>query len=286
MFNIRNLNIPQLYFRGMWILALVLYIVIPLKSTVLNYIYLGIVIFTILSFAVVYANLIIVKKETVRISFKSNNVIFMLIIAVVALSMATGSEKLDIERVTSILGYLEMFMAIIIVNHMSHSDSDRRFVFIINILISAVFIVLSRTKYAYSGVLDSLYLGYANPNQTAIFLFMSTAILTVFINILKSKILKAAVIGLCLYNTYLLYLTNSRTCIVTSVILLVFAFAFGGKKIKHDLYLTTFTKIYSKWNKVLIMNGYNNKTSRRKYENIHIIGTIYDSLGRRQRHLP
>lgn len=35
----------------------------------------------------------------------------------------------------------------------------------------------------------------------------------------------------------------------------------------------------------LIMKGYNNKTSRRKYENIHIIGTTYDSLGRRQKAL-
>ena len=60
-------------------------------------------------------------------------------------------------------------------------------------------------------------------------------------------------------------------------------YSFGGEKIKHDLYLPTFTKIYPKWNKVLIMNEYNNKTSRRKYENIHIIGTIYDSLGRRQK---
>ena len=53
---------------------------------------------------------------------------------------------------------------------------------------------------------------------------------------------------------------------------------------KPDLYLTTFTKIYSKWNKVL-MKGCNNKTSRGKYENIHIIGIAYDSLVRRQKAL-
>ena len=217
---LHHFNIIDFYFKLMWGLTLVLYIAIPLKSSFLNTIYLSIIGITLVSFffSVVYYLL----KRKVESIIRVDLILFFLIVALVAVSIFFGKRQVGKDEAKLILGYFEMFMSILILHLLSHNEENMKYLFRINILISVVFIILSLSKYAYSGVIrTSLYLGYSNPNQTGIFLFLNMTILLIMSIRLKKPFLRFLVYLICAYEFYLIVLTGSRSCVFTSVVLIV-----------------------------------------------------------------
>lgn len=67
-------------------------------------------------------------------------------------------------------------------------------------------------------------------NATGIYLLLNQAILIIFLPTIRNRNLRRFVTALCVYEEYLIYLTDSRTCVLVSV--LIVAYYFFGKKIE------------------------------------------------------
>lgn len=228
MFNFRKVHIPQLYFRTMWILALFLYILIPLKSALVGLIYKGIVLVSFGSFILLSAVSISRGRS---IWNKKHMVYFLLLLLAIALSFALHSGAMTFNvQIMGILGFLEMPLAVVLMDHVRYSEKNTRFILTVNIWMAVVFSLLSVSKYAYSGILDSLYLGYSNPNATGVYLLLNQAILIIFLPTIRNRNLRRFVTALCVYEEYLIYLTDSRTCVLVSVLIVVYYFF--GKRIQ------------------------------------------------------
>lgn len=150
-------------------------------------------------------------------------IILLALTILISLGLNDGAISLE-PHIIGILGFVEMPVAIMLVDHLDYDEKNRRFVLHINILIAVVFSILSMTKYAYSGILDNLYLGYSNPNATAIYLLLNQAILIMFLPTIRQLLLKFLIVGLCIYEEYLIYLTDSRTCLIVSLVMVVYFF--------------------------------------------------------------
>lgn len=229
----RYIHLPQLYFKGMWIFALLLFVLIPLQSSATSIVYKGIVLLTVGCFIILFAKTLhkfgsfIGSREMVCI---------ILLIGVILTSLMLNDGVISFDtHIMGILGFIEMPLAIMLMDRVDYNARNTRFVLYINILIAIVFSALSVSGYAYSGILDSLYLGYSNPNTTAIYLMLNQAILIIFLPMLKNIILKCFVIGLCIYEEYLIYLTDSRTCLIVSIVIVIYYF--WGRKIKIPKWL-------------------------------------------------
>ena len=213
--RLRHVYLPQVYFKAMWILALLLYILIPLQSGAVSLVYKGIVLITFGCFFILFVRRIDESRFFVG---SKEMTCFVLLVMTVLVSLLFGSGTITFDtQIMGMLGFIEMPIAIMLMDCVDYNEENAKFILYINILIAIVFSLLSMTKYAYSGILDSLYLGYSNPNATAIYLLLNQAVLIMFLPMLGKITLKVLVIGLCVYEEYLIYLTDSRTCLIVSI---------------------------------------------------------------------
>lgn len=227
MIDLRHVQVSNLYFRAMWIITVFLYILIPFGSGMLSSLYLSIIGITAFSFLCAVA--LLCKNNPSQFDLRIL-VLFLLIVVELLLSASFGRGELPLKDVViGSLGYLEMMMALIILNQLQYSRENTRFLLNVNIVIAIIFVILSRSGFAYSGRLPLLYLGYSNPNTTAIYLLLNQAILIMFLGDIQKWWLKCGVFVLCVYEVYLLSLTGSRTCLVASILIVVFYLS--GKKI-------------------------------------------------------
>ena len=165
----------------------------------------------------------------------------MMILAVITLlvlSMMLTAVKLTFSvHIMGAVGFLEMLLAIYIVDRIPSSESLHRFLLRINLVIALVFAVLSRTSYAYSHIIiDSLNLGYANPNATAIYLLMNVSLLLVYSFRIQKRLHKWALFALCAYLVYLIYETDSRTCLIAVAVIGIYTFTSPKWRIPNWLF--------------------------------------------------
>lgn len=260
----RYIHLPQLYFVAMWMFALLLYILIPLQSSIVGLVYKGIVLVSFGCFFVLFIKR--VNESRVFVGNKEE-VCFILLVMTVLTSLMSGSGMLSFDKhIMGILGFVEMPLAIMLMDCVSYNEENTKFVLYVNILIAVVFSILSMTPFAYSGILDCLYLGYSNPNATAIYLLLNQAILIMFLQMLGKTTLKCLVIGLCMYEEYLIYLTDSRTCLFVSIAIVVY-YLFG-KKIKIPKRIIIAAVLFP----LAFLFIYTNMYASGKYVDLQILG--------------
>lgn len=104
---------------------------------------------------------------------------------------------------------------------MKHVRWAKTAIFVGNFLFCFLHIGVSFTSLAYTrrveGVLQKEYymaLGYPNPNQTGMVLMAMFLILLVFIFKTRHKLLKLAGAGVAAYMAYMIWLTDSRACVL------------------------------------------------------------------------
>ncbi len=262
--KLKFLYLPQLYLKSMWILALLLYILIPLQIGAVSLVYKGIVLITFGCFFVLFVNRIDKSRFFVG---NRETACFLLLLFVVLVSLFLGSSPISFDvQIMGMLGFIEMPIAIMLLDCVEYNESNTKFILYINILIAVIFSLLSITKYAYSGILDSLYLGYSNPNATAIYLLLNQAILIMFLPKLDKKFMKIIVIGLCLYEEYLIYLTDSRTCLIVSLVIVVY-YLFG-KNFKIPKWIIFVAMIFP----LIFVILYTNLYSSGSFSDLQILG--------------
>lgn len=218
----RKSNLINIGFIIAWCLTLFLYIAIPLKNEgIMKLIYYSYYIVHTGMFVYIIVS-IVKRKRIVRYLLGDYICVVGIIVAIVFSAILTpGDFTLELQF-ANVLSYLSMIFSIININYIKLTNKTMSFLLIINVMIAFVFIGLSLSDYAYSGIIkSSLYLGYANPNATGIYLFLSVCFLTIFFRRADSFKLKIFIGVICLYLMYLIWLTDSRTCIFTGAAVLL-----------------------------------------------------------------
>lgn len=260
----RHVYLSQVYFKAMWVFALLLYILIPLQSGIVSLIYKGILFITFFCFVILFfkglnvSRFFVGSKETIYVMMLAMTIL-------ISLMFSSGTINFD-KHIMGILGFMEMPLSIMLMDCVDYNKTNTKFVFYINILIAIVFSILSVTKYAYSGIIDNLYLGYSNPNATAIYLLLNQTILIMFLPMLNKIMWKYFVVGLCIYEEYLIYLTGSRTCLFVSIIIVVY-YLFG-KNVKMPKWIIVVAMVFP----IIFILAYSNMYVGGKYEDLQILG--------------
>lgn len=267
--RIRYIHLSELYFRVMWIFALMLYILIPLQSGAVSFVYRGIVLIT---FGCCFLLFLMALRKN-RIFVRNKEIVYIILLVVtilISFLLNDGAISFD-PQIIGVLGFIEMPVAIMLMDCLDYSEKNTKFVLRINILIAIVFSILSVTRYAYSGILDSLYLGYSNPNATAIYLLLNQAILIIFLPTIRQLLLKCLIVGLCIYEEYLIYLTDSRTCLIVSLVMVVYFFF--GKNIKIPKWVIIVAMFFP----LVFLLTYSNMYASGKYMDLQILGKEFYS---------
>jgi hypothetical protein len=232
-----DLPVNTIIKRGFNILILfllILYIAIPFQNTtIMSFVYQGIVYINTLLFLIclLFGKQNSVKGVDLLLIFFS---IFSLFISI--LISKTTVNLLQVLPI--ILNYLGMFFMVFYIDYIRIDYKLINLIFIINILISILFIFLSLSPFAYSRILtdyNGLTLGFNNPNQTAMYLFLNLIVLIAAFNFYKNGIISIFLAGLSLYIGYLIYLTDSRACLLSTLLILIMNVR--NKKLKLNKFL-------------------------------------------------
>ena len=219
--NITRINA---FFKMMWAMILALVIAIPFEIMWLQhmcywtYIICNIVCFVMSIFEMNSND----KTKRVR---DINIILLTLLIIITYVSMNfTGTFSMNKENLIGYFNFLSIPIAMSYSNLVKTDRSTLKFVGVINIIISLLFVFFSRMDFAY--VLDgfeaeALTLGYSNPNFTSMMIFINTVFLLVVKELFNKHILKILIIALMVCNIYLIYLTQARSSLAAIAIVLV-----------------------------------------------------------------
>lgn len=220
-----KVNLLKDGFRLLWIIELILYFAIPFGITSLQRIcyYLFYVInFTLFMYIVI--NFSLNRLKLTRKMFYSFLLVILIIISLfISCIMNPTTFSLDVHF-SAIMNYLSLVFSIFYVNFIDLDANFKKFILRINIFIAILFCILSVSPYAYTHekLTESLNLGYSNPNATAIYIFLTIAVIFSFFNYVKLKKIKIFMLFLLGYLIYLVYLTESRTCMIVSILLVIY----------------------------------------------------------------
>lgn len=260
MSDLRYVSITQLYFRMMWWFTLLLYILIPLGGTGTGLVYKGIFGLTIGSFGIL--------AFTGRLQTSNRKLIsFCAICFVIFASLLSSSGAISFDnQIMGIAGFLEMFIAIMMVDMHPCSKSEMRFVFFINILISIIFCVFSVSSFAYRGQWGWLTLGFANPNMAGIYILFNQMILVINLGTIRRFIPKITIMGIIAYEFYLIYRTQSRACLLVSLVIVVYFFV--AKQVRIPKIIVVSVMLFP----LLFLVVYATLYSTGRYSDVMILG--------------
>ena len=224
--NMQSSNLTRInaFFKLMWIMILALFIAIPYKLEMLQRMcYWTYTVCNIVCFVLAVIDR---QKDEHERGKKDINILLisvLVIITYVALNF-TGTFEMDAENVMGYLSFLSIPVAMCYSSFIKTDRNNLKFIGVINIFISILFLVLSRMDFAY-GHDDlwnqSLTLGFANPNMVAMMIFINTVFLLVVKELFNKHILKILIVVLIVYNIYLIYLTQARSSLAAVVLVLV-----------------------------------------------------------------
>ena len=209
-------------YKLLWIFTLVLYIVMPFDNE-------GIQRICYYSFYVLnFALFLVAAANTLKLRDSKHHIVNLVLIVAIMVSIGISMTMTSVKMTFSVHGsaILGFLCTIVSVYYISYIPLDRKtlnFIFAINICIALVFVILSRSSFAYNGrIEDSLYLGYSNPNATAIYLFLCIIYLLILWSYLNKTKHKVILLCLIAYIVYLVYCTDSRTSMVVTIVVLIY----------------------------------------------------------------
>ena len=231
--NIQNSNTTHInvFFKLVWVMILALFVATPFKiEWLMRICHWTYILCNVVCFAITFLEQ---KKNTQEKEKYDLNFLLMIVLVVVTYTSLKFNGTFVLNE-TNIIGYMNFMSIPIAMCYASFIKIDRtvlKFVGVINIFISMLFIVLSRMDFAYvleemTG--DALTLGYSNPNLTAMMIFSNTIFLLVVKELYNKHILKLLIILLIASNFYLAYLTQARSSFV-AVIIVIFMYYLKNK---------------------------------------------------------
>ncbi len=274
--SFRSINITRInvFFRLMWIMMLALFVAIPFEIIWLQRMcYWTYNLCNIVCFVMA----IIEQKKDEKEKGKYDFNILLLSLLVIVTYISLNFTGTFVINETNIIGYLSFMSIPIAMCYSSFIKTDRamlKFIGVINIFISMLFIVLSRMDFAYdfkemTG--EALTLGYINPNMTAMMIFSNTIFLLVVKELFNKHILKILIITLIVSNLYLVYLTQARSSFVAVIIVI------GMYYLKNRTYkVSSVVTILSIIAPLIFIFGYTYLYENHYFRDVELLGkTIY-----------
>lgn len=214
------MKVNDFLIRSLWIIYILVTLAIPLGfpdnlSRLVNY------------------STIVISICLVCISIfqsKINKNILFLFIVIVTLSFVAVINKIggyDLNYFVKYFDFLCVLFSYLWGLLLKINDKTKQFILYSNLILGIVFVILSIIK-PYN-LYSQLTLGMSNPNTTGILIYYNLIFLLLLLFIKKSKILSLLLIILCIYEGFLLFMTDSRTAIIS--IALIFLYVIFGKRI-------------------------------------------------------
>ena len=153
--------------------------------------------------------------------------IFIFTILAFLLSVSENTMKFS-SSLTALLNFFALPLMMVYLSFNEIEEITKKTLLIANLLLSFIFIMLSRTSMAYrfegpffTVYTDELTLGYTNPNQTAIYLFICALNLIVGFFYFRNRLIKLLFCADFLYMVYLMNETKCRTSILLIAVFIV-----------------------------------------------------------------
>ena len=231
--NTINYKIYDICLKAYCIASLLTFICLPLKlnSAIALLVRVNFLLWLILA---AYYVLTAIKTGASRTA-----VIYLALLLLTAISLIlTGLNR---KNIAALLSFLSVPTILVTGSKLADLKSVKRFICVIYFLISLVFIALSFTHYRNIGYDDwgvyygAVTLGYANPNETAMYLLFCILIL-VYTRLSSTKFFSKRLLELdILYLCYLLLETECRAVLVSLVFVLVSYFIVKKPGIRKSL---------------------------------------------------
>lgn len=222
--------ITSLYYVLIGFLVLVL-ISMPMLNENLLRISLYIFIILNISIFVITINL----GKSIRGANYSRILIYLTV--VLLLLMLVFTRSFNLQSVSASIGYLSSFFIAYYSTYIITGKKTLKYLAIVSVLLGVVFILLyfSPLAFRYTNVNNelvfyddsnegSLTLGYSNPNTTASLILPIQFVLMFFYKYYSTKRVRFFFLGLSVVLLYFIYLTNSRSAFIASVLFYILVF--------------------------------------------------------------
>ncbi len=152
---------------------------------------------------------------------------FILFVLIVLTILVLVGKDVNRDTMISAFSYIMMLTVWIVAANIRLSRFSRNFVIFITMSIGFLLISLSYSEYAYvvrediDYIMEALTLGFSNPNQAAIIVYSTIAVLLVQYDTIKNTYIKWVVLAEIIWLFYLLILTDARTSILACLFVVV-----------------------------------------------------------------
>ena len=170
---------------------------------------------------------------------KSHNAYYLIgFIGVVIVSIAVGSLSHVATYVVNIVCFFMLPVYLLFSKTVYDRKMVKRGIYVFNVICTILWTILFFSPYAYlydglygEEIIESLTLGYANANQTGMFLMISifVSLSALYRNIPKGA--KVMTFLQILWSCFMLWLTGSRTCIIIVAVMFVVCIFKGVAKV-------------------------------------------------------
>lgn len=170
---------------------------------------------------------------------KLDNLSFICLLGMFILSILSMlfNDSFSFDSMVSIMCFLEIPIFLCFIEDMGIKNL-RKSIYIVFVALSLFYIFLSFLPFSHEyknnfGIttIKELTLGYRNPNEVAVYLFIDFIIIVIAFLDFKNKLIKTfLLVDLC-YIFYLINLTGSRTIIILAVFFVLFTILYRNRKI-------------------------------------------------------
>ena len=168
------------------------------------------------------------------------------ILACVMLFSMLATSGINISNIIKFLCFFEIPLLFYAYKEID-SRRIKKIIYLVYFALSFFYIALSFSGNAHilriknvSYIVESLTLGYNNPNETAMYLFVCFSVLLLMFFDVQKALFKFVLLVDLLYIASMIYRTESRTMIVSMIAMVVLTFLFRNKSVPSPLVTFSF----------------------------------------------
>lgn len=177
---------------------------------------------------VFYGLFAIIQRIFQKVLPNSLKALGIVVFSMMSLVIGLTRDSATVGQLGRLVGFLVLPIMIYCISAVKVSEKTRKIVLIANVITSIQYILLyfSDLRYVFTTEygthnIDSVTLGFANPNQTAIMLFSALILLLVAAFFFKNLIFRIFLIADMAFIIFIIFETNSRTATLLSALLLI-----------------------------------------------------------------
>ena len=179
---------------------------------------------------------VLITQLLERVSLPFVCIVFIVLMSFLSFGIAVVFEPQLFGSVGNLLGFFMLPLLLYCIKSTAVSYSVRKIVFVCNFIMSLQYILLyhSSLRHAFQGPngivnIESVTLGFPNPNQTATMLLVCVILLFAAIFFFTNKAVRAVFFADFAYLSYIMFQTDSRTSLLLLLLFMVLSF-FAIKK--------------------------------------------------------